>query len=241
MLPRAQTGGAIHNIVRLRRAERAALDVVRRDIEPVLTYLEEIAGSTVGRAEAARVLGVSQTALDRWVEKGEIAVVITPRGRREVPLNHLVDLLDQVELERPGSGSRALARVIRQRRRQAELIDVQALLPPAQADSPERRGRSTGELLGLAYHRLVASRLDERTIRGARRLLRHWRAHGRIDVRWADEWERVLARPLPEIAATIGADNERALALRQSSPFAGAVTEQERRRLLRAIGERVTA
>jgi len=51
----------------------------------------------------------------------------------------------------------------------------------------------------------------------------------------------VLALPLPRIAKTISADTKRARELRQTSPFAGVLTEQERRRLLRAVEERVLA
>jgi hypothetical protein len=97
------------------------------------------------------------------------------------------------------------------------------------------------ELQGLAYHRLVARRLDEQLVDDASRRLRRWREEGRIHPRWADEWERILALPLPRIARAIGADSERGVELRQSSPFAGALTQQERRRVLRAVEERASA
>jgi hypothetical protein len=44
--------------------------------------------------------------------------------------------------------------------------------------------------------------------------------------------------PLPEVAKAISSDTARARELRQTSPFAGALTEQERRRLVQAVEER---
>jgi excisionase family DNA binding protein len=223
----------VEQIVRLRRAERATDPSVRAEIAPVLDFLERIAGRTVRPAEAARILGVSQPALHRWIEKGEISAVTTPEGRREIPLSDVVELLEEVDAGRAKGVNRPLSAVIKERqRRSLEAIDVDRLLPPRRG-----RGHRTAELQALAYHRLVAERLDERFVEDARRRLRRWRAEGRIDPRWGDEWERILASPPSSIARAIGADSPRARALRQTSPFAGALTEQERRALTRAVAE----
>lgn len=231
------TREAVHNILRLRRAERLADRRLRDELEPVREFLEGIVGPTVSRAETARLLDVSQTALDRWIDKGEISVVLTPRGRREVPLSELVELLEEVESARNDRASRPLAPVISQRRRRSsETIDLDRLLPRRR-----RPGHRKAELSALAYHRLVAERLDEQLVAQARRRLSRWRQDGRIHPRWAEEWEQILAMPLPRIAKAISTDTVRARELRQSSPFAGALTEQERQRLLRAVEERTSA
>lgn len=221
----------IDSLVRLRRAEATAGGHARTEIDAVLGQLEELVGPTVGRAQAARLLGISHTALDRWIDKGDVSAVLTPGGRREVPVSELVSLLAETQGGRDEQGPRTLASVIRQRRRGAEAIDSRELLPP----------RLTTDLQALLYHRLVARRLDERIVREARRRLRRWRADGRIHRRWADEWERVLALPPRRIARLIAADTEDARGLRQSSPFAGVLNEQERRRLLRATRGRTAA
>jgi hypothetical protein len=211
---------------------------MRPEVALVRESLEKAVGPTIGRAEAARMLGISQTALDRWIDKGEVAAVLTPRGRREIPLAELVDLLDEVDQARGEKGvGRPLAHVIRNRQRQAcETIDLDRLLP-----RPQRRTHRTAELKALVYHRLVADRLDEQLVDETRKRLRRWREAGRIHPRWAEEWNRILAMPLPEIAEAISADTEHAGALRQTSPFAGALTEQERRRLFRALEDRALA
>jgi hypothetical protein len=93
-------------------------------------------------------------------------------------------------------------------------------------------------LQSLAYHGLVAERLDDSIVRDARTRLRRWRRDSRIDPRWANEWDGILALPLSRIAKAISADSPKARALRQTSPFAGVLTAQERRRLVRAVEER---
>lgn len=233
MLDRRQTSEAIENILRLRRAERLADEPLRAEIASAREFLQSLVGPTVRPAEAARLLGLSQPALNRWIDKGEVSAVTTPKGRREIPLSELVELFEEVKEMRERRGSRPLAAVIRERRRRSsEAIDLDRLLP-------RRRPRShrTAELHALAYHRLVAERLDELLVDEARRRLRRWRENGRIHPRWAEEWERILAMPLSRIAKAISADTQRARELRQTSPFAGALTEQERRLLLRAVEE----
>jgi len=225
----------IENILRLRRLERVVDGRARDEIATVREFLESFVGSTVRPAQAARLLGISQPALNKWIEKGEIAAVMTPRGRREIPLSELVELLEEVdEAARDESRSRPLAAVIRERNRRAhETIDVDRLLPRRQ-----RRGHRVAELQALAYHRLVAERLTDQIIENAQRRLRRLRREGRIDSRWADEWDRILSMPLPEVAKAISSDTARARELRQTSPFAGALTEQERRRLVQAVEAR---
>jgi excisionase family DNA binding protein len=228
------TRRAVESILRLRRVTRLGDEETNRDVEPVLSYLEEIVGSTVKRAEAARLLGISHTALDRWVEKGDIPAVLTPSGRREIPLSQVVDLLEQLG-EQANDRPLALAKIIRDRRRDAAAIPEDEFLPP-RLHAP--RTHKVAELHALAYHRLVARRLDRKLVDDARKRLTRWEQTGRIDPRWAEGWERILAMPAARIAQAITADSERGRALRQTSPFAGALNEQERQRVVRAVEER---
>ncbi|MEX2612795.1 MAG: hypothetical protein WD380_04390, partial [Gaiellaceae bacterium] len=211
----------IENIVRLRRAERLSDLPVREDIASVREFLEDLVGPTVRPAQAARLLGLSQPALSHWMDKREVATVTTPEGRREIPLSELLELVEEVDQVRGEGVGRPVARVIRDRHRQAvEAIDLDRVLP--------RRGRGhrKAELQALAYHRVVADRLDEHLIDMARQRLRHWREEDRIHPRWADEWEGILSMPRPGIAKAISADDRHARALRQTSPFAGVLNEQ---------------
>ena len=69
----------------------------------------------------------------------------------------------------------------------------------------------------------------------ARHVLWEWRERGVVDPRYADEWESVLDRPLREIRRVLTSDDLQARDHRQSSPFAGLLTEPERRRILEEI------
>lgn len=225
----------VEQILKLRRMEAEAHSELRAELSELREFLEDTGGPTISRAKAARALGISQTALDRWIGRGELAVVTTPTGRREVPLSELVDLLLEVDQTKESS-ARPVASVMRNRRRRADAdIDLDRLLP-------QKRGRThkPAELHSLAYHRLVAERLDDVMVERARRRLRRWIESERIHPTWADAWNRVLSLPLPRIAKAISTDTVRARELRQSSPFAGLLTEHERRRLRQAVEARAS-
>lgn len=221
----------VRNVVRLRRAERAS--PAADEIATVRADLERAVGPTVSRAMAARLLGVSQMALDRWIGSGDIPAVISPAGRREVPRGRLVDLIEAVEERRSAGDRHPLASVLHQSRAGAERLDIRAILP-----SHYRRRTGEGhrgpELRSLAYHRVVAQRLDERVVRDARERLCRWRGERRIDPRYADRWDEILSLPPAQIANRISRDTQEARDLRQNSPFAGALTERERQRVLEA-------
>lgn len=215
----------LRHVVRLRRAERSRgrdhdVAAVRRDLELAL-------GPTVPRAMAARALGVSQPALARWIDAGDVPVVLTPTGRHEVPAGALVDLIATVEAE---DGRHPLAAVLGRRRRTAAMLDADELVA---VDS--RDGHRLAELRGLAYHRAVARRLGPDVVADARDRLQRRRAAGRGHPTSLSRWERLLDRSPSEIAAAICADDDDGRALRQTSPFAGTLTEPERRRVLAAV------
>ena len=225
----------VNNVIRLKRAERVCpgseeILAVRRD-------LERAAGATVRRAMAARLLGVSQTALDRWIAQGDIPSVLTPESRREVPLHALVDLVEAVdERKRTTDDRHPLASILRQRRSDAERLDPQIILPRRYRRRERVHGHRGAELRSLAYHRAVAQRLDERIVEEARQRLERWRSEGKIAPRYASRWEEILSRPLPQTARFISSDSQPARDLRQSSPFAGTLSERERRRILELVG-----
>jgi hypothetical protein len=215
----------LENIVRLRGVEKTTPSV---DIAMVREDLESQLGGTVSRSLSASLLGVSHTALNNWVASGDIPVVISERGRKEVPISVLLDLLDRVEMERRAGrrGLHVLEPAMAESRRRAERMRPEAMLPQSPRDDDPHRGP---ELRGLLYHRALAPRLQRPAIDEARRKLRRWREEGRIDPRYAQAWEDVLAMPMAQIREVITADDERGRDLRQSSPLAGLLSEPERR------------
>jgi hypothetical protein len=223
----------IANLARLRTAAERADSSLGTELAAISEELEQLVGPTVRPADAARLLAISEPALKRWLDKGDIPSVMTPQGRREIPLTELLELLQDVEEARDAGIARPVSHAIRERKRQAaKSVDLDRLLP-------RPRTHRDAELLALAYHRLVAERLDERLVARARRQLERWTQTDRIQERWANEWNRVLSAPLDDIRSTISADTPRARQLRQTSPFAGVLTDQERRLLSRAVAGRV--
>jgi len=219
------------NIERLRRVERDMPP--NRDLVAVRAALEAELGETVSRRLAARLLGVSHTALDRWVDAGDIPLVFAPSGQRAVPVDALLELRESVEAERrAGSrGQRPLEPVMTQRRKRAERLDVGALVAPGSvSESHDRAARRS-----LAYHRALARSLDRRMADDALRQVWKWRLRGRIDPHYADRWERVLRGSVADVRRAISEDSQDAGDLRQSSPFAGMLSEPERRKLVQQV------
>jgi len=220
----------VDGIVRLRRAERVG--EVARDVAPVRRDLESRLGSTLSRSRAARILGVSQTALDRWVAVRQIPVVLTPQGRREVPRQFVVELRESIdELMRKGIHRHVLAAALSERRNAAEALGGKQVGSGRRLPAPAR-GHGTAELRSRAYHAVVAERLDESMLEDAREKVERLVAEGHLRPDYADHWRALLARPVTEVASAITADTEDARDLRQNSPFAGVLNEQERRRII---------
>jgi hypothetical protein len=217
------------NIVRLRRAGRRLSG--DRDIAVVRVALERELGETVSRRLAARVLGVSHTALERWIKGGDLPVVYSFKGRMEVPVPALLDLYEAVEAERAESPRRYVLTATMARRRDA----AQRLTIDHPNDDVERGGHDRAQARSLAYHRALAQRLRKPMVDEARHVLFRWREQGRIDQRYADRWERLLDRPVPEIRRALVDESQDANDLRQNSPFAGQLSEPERRRIVHEV------
>jgi hypothetical protein len=216
------------NIIRLRQAERHAPHV--REIVAVRADLERELGEAVSQRLAASTLGVSHTALSRWIKSGDLPVVPTPTGRREVPVGALVDLYDRVIDARRGGRQHVLEPSMRAGERRAQRMRPEELVGAADGDAHDRAQRRS-----LAYHRAVARQLRRPMVDDARHLIWKWREQGKIDERYAQRWEQILSRPVPEVRRAIGEQSPDADDLRQNSPFAGMLSEPERRRIMSAV------
>jgi len=219
-------------ILRLRRAERAAPG--NRDIVAVRAQLEDELGGTVSQSMAARILGVSHTALARWIRAGDVPVVPTPTGRQEIPVSGLIELYESIAQQR-SEGRRRLhtlePHMIRQRERAGTLNAQDLVDPPASDEDRHRRSQRRA----LAYHRAVARRLRRSTVDDALHQIWKWRDSGRINPYYAEQWESVLRGPVKEVRRIISEDSRFADDLRQNSPFAGVLSEPERRKIMREV------
>lgn len=104
----AETEQRVRHVVALRRALEAMPDgPERRRVRRVERELRQALGVGVPKSVAARVLGISVTALDRWLQKGKIVEAHRPGSSRA-----LVEAwsLVQVALEAGRAGEAGVAR-----------------------------------------------------------------------------------------------------------------------------------
>lgn len=89
----------------------------------------------------------------------------------------------------------------------------------------------------LAYHRAIADRLsaDPSLLKRARTRVRRWLDTGEVASRWAQKWEAVLSRSVDDVRAFLVDEGEEARALRQVTPFAGAIDPRTRWRIWREV------
>ncbi len=128
-------------------------------------------------------------------------------------------------------------RRMRQRRKAAGLKLQTQWVQDEPATAPYSDHRRF-DLRSLAMHTLIARKLARTPglIAVARENLRRWRERwGGDSPVWLEEWQVILERPSREVAALITELSPRATRLRQSSPFAGVLTPQERKRIYDAF------
>ncbi len=91
----------------------------------------------------------------------------------------------------------------------------------------------------LRLHRAVADKLlrDAAVLAKARARVERWRLDGSVHSRYAEAWRRVLSLSPEEISRRLTDPGETMCALRQCSPFAGALGPRERWRILRQARE----
>jgi hypothetical protein len=220
----------IEHILRLRRLGRELPG--NRDVAEVRSALERELGGTVSRRVAARALGVSHKALERWIDAGDLPVVLSKSGQVQVPVRALLELREAVDADQEQGGRRyALTPSMTRRRADAERLRLDDLIDPDEL----RDGHDRAQARGLAYHRAVARRLRRPMVDEARHALFGLRRSGRIAPHYADRWEAILDRPVVEIRRALVEQSQEADDLRQNSPFAGMLSEPERRRVIESV------
>jgi hypothetical protein len=116
--------------------------------------LREELGDAVPKGVAARLLGVSTTAIERWIEARKLPVVNRPGGRQEVAAEAFLDLADEVAHLRANGlthgvlaeAFRRLERRGRPRRRPRPTESAAELRAAFATSTPADRLRETAEL-----------------------------------------------------------------------------------------------
>jgi excisionase family DNA binding protein len=155
----------------------------------------------------------SQPQEDELLTTGEAAKLLNCTRQ------HVVDLCDRGDLPYTTVGSHR-----RISRRNVEALKTRT----------DRLSRDERRSLWLAY--VVAGRIaaePERTIGDALRHLDNMRPIARGQAKkWLDEWTRLLNGPVDRVLAALTDRSLRGRELRQNSPFAGALTEEQRQTAL---------
>lgn len=148
---------------------------------------------------------------DELLTTGEAARILNSSRQ------HVVDLCDQGLLPFLTTGTH----------RRVRRADVDALQSRTQ-----RLTRDQERSLWLGYAiagKLVTDPLGVLDI-GRRNLSRH--GGGGAARRWLAEWEKLLDGPIEGVLEALTSRSPRARELRQNSPFAGVITQEERQRVL---------
>lgn len=113
-----ETLALLDPIVRLRLALQETRDpALRAQLRGIEVSLRRQLGPSVPKRPAARLLGVSVTALDRWIDRGYLPVVSSPGGsKRQAPeTGPLLELATSVHrLRRAGRTRAVLAVAVRE-------------------------------------------------------------------------------------------------------------------------------
>jgi excisionase family DNA binding protein len=152
-----------------------------------------------------------------WLSTGQVAALLGTSRQ------HVVDLCTRGVLPYATTGTH----------RRIRRADVEALLS---VELPREAERS------LWLHRAVAGHLvrDPETVMATarRNLARMQEVHGSgMAAVWLGEWDQLLAAGVDEVLDVITSRAERAVELRQNSPFAGVLSTQERSEVAAAFAE----
>jgi len=127
---------------------------------------------------------------------------------------------------------------MRERRKAAGLKPVLSWIPETSSAASVYSSHRLLEIRSLALHAVIAAKIerDRTPIVIAQKNLDRWQARWKDTApRWLGEWRAILQRPWKEVAAFITEMSEEAARMRQSTPFAGALTLRERRRIYDAF------
>jgi hypothetical protein len=203
--------------------------------------LDRFAWSIVRNAEPVRVhyaqsrLDISNPTVRTWLTRGILQGV--GRSPQRVTLESVAAAEELArELRRNGQHrdlTAAIERRVQWDRLRQSPDFKQGLQRIQQARHGTVRDHRTAEQRSLAFHRRVARELDQASLAAARQRVDRWlRQKGPVPPIWAEQWKSLLARPVADIKKAIVKDSEPMRELRQNTPFAGALPEPERMRLV---------
>lgn len=161
------------------------------DVQRATLGLEEALGTAVSQRIAARALGIPHPQVSKLISHGKLSTIDTTRGKAQVEVRALVDFI--VAGEDAASGEQS----------EAEKRDLTNVLT----------------LRALSFHRALSRSLDRDMVERAQSILEDKRSSGEFPADIANRWEKILERPVSEIAIAMVEQNENGDELRSHSPF----------------------
>lgn len=165
------------------------------------------------------VFGTTMIAMDDdWLTTGEVSSMLG------VSRQHVVNLCDRSELICTKIGTH----------RRIQRSEVQRLLEPQLTREQEK---------SLWLHRALLGHLmvdPHGVLQTARKNVANWSSGHRADgmaARYLQQWERVIDGGVDDIVGVLTGTDEVSRELRQNSPFAGVLSDDERRQVLRSFRE----
>ncbi|UFU07960.1 helix-turn-helix domain-containing protein [Ruania halotolerans] len=153
-----------------------------------------------------------------WLTTSEAASMLG------VSRQHVVDLCERGELNCTKTGTH----------RRIRRFEIQRLLQPPLTREQEK---------SLWLHRVLLGYLmidPENVLETARENIRNWKSVHRADgmaTRYLEQWEQVIDGGVDEVVTVLMGTDEHSSELRQNSPFAGVLSEVDRRQALRSFRE----
>jgi hypothetical protein len=194
----------LQGLVGLRRV--SALLPSNPDVELAVTGIKAALGEAVTQRIAARALGVSHPELSKLITAGRLEVRDTSRGRSQIEVESLVELIE----------SEGVAP-----RKQPAWKQRRAAREEAEGDSGDQQADLARimRMRALAFHRSLARNLDRETVDRAREIIDEWREQSVLTDEQADAWVAVLERPVEDVISRITDYSPAGDSLRQKSPF----------------------
>lgn len=129
-------------------------------------------------------------------------------------------------------------RRLRERKKAAGLKPVVAWVAEESKAPATYSSHRLLEARSLAMHAVIARKIerDPELLETARRNVERWSVQqGAEGPAWLAEWRELLKQPWESVAALITEPSENGARLRQSTPFTGILTNQERWRIYAAF------
>ncbi|MGH2959807.1 MAG: hypothetical protein ACRDKE_09390 [Solirubrobacterales bacterium] len=176
------------------------------DVDRGIEGIQAALGDAVPQRTAARSLGVTHPDVSKLISAKKLRTIDNAKGKAQIEVDSLLELIED------GGGEHAV--VSKKEERRTRLAEIAAARDDGKSDLDRIM-----ELRALAFHRAMSRNLDRAMCDRASDVLEEQRAAGAITDDQAEEWEKILDRPVSDVAARMVDMSDAGIELRKSSPF----------------------